>query len=98
MVLCKKDQHKEVLEMTTRNRTSESEIATAAANILRERFIAVASNDRVLYVENDTLISKAPNGKPIFIKKLSGRNLELSRQFNGRRTFKIKKRNVEVAQ
>ncbi|MDC4332988.1 hypothetical protein ACT41M_06075 [Acinetobacter baumannii] len=84
--------------MTTRNRTSESEIATAAANILRERFIAVASNDRVLYVENDTLISKAPNGKPIFIKKLSGRNLELSRQFNGRRTFKIKKRNVEVVQ
>lgn len=98
MVLCKKDKHKEVLDMSTRNRNSESEIATAAANILRERFIAVASSDRVLCVENDTLISKTPNGKPTFIKKLSGRNLELSRQFSGRRTFKIKKRKVEVAQ
>lgn len=82
--------------MTTRNRANESEIATEAANVLRERFIAAVHNERVLYVENDKLISKTPNGTPVFIKQLFGRNPELSRRFNGRRTFKIKKRNVEA--
>ncbi len=88
--------HLEVLDMSTRNRTNESEIATAAADVLRERFIAVAHSDRVLYVENDALVSKTPNGKPVLIKQLSGRNPDLARQFNGRKTFKIRKRNIEA--
>lgn len=83
--------------MSTRNRTNESEIATAAAYVLRERFIAAAHSDRVLYVENDNLVSKTPNGTPVLIKRLSGRNPELARQFHGRKTFKIKKRTLETA-
>jgi len=82
--------------MTTRNRTNESDIAIEAATVLRDRFIAAAHSERVLYVENDRLISKAPNGAPVFIKQLSGRNPELTRQFIGRRTFKIKKRHIEA--
>ncbi|MEC6128314.1 hypothetical protein [Acinetobacter ursingii] len=84
--------------MSNRNQTNESEIATAAAHVLRQRFIAVAHSDRVLYVENDTLISKTPNGQPVQIKQLSGRNPELARHLHGRRTFKLRKRNVETAE
>lgn len=88
--------HREVLDMSTRNRTNESEIATAAAYVLRDQFIRISNTDRVLYVENDTLISNSPNGVRVVLKKLSGRNPELARKFSGRRTFKLKKRNVEA--
>lgn len=81
--------------MSNRNRTNESEIATAGAHILQKRFIDVALNERVLYVTNDTLFSLSPNEKPVQIRRLSGRDPELSRTFNGRRSFKIKKRTLE---
>lgn len=84
--------------MTTRNRSNESEIANAASYVLRESFIAAAHSDRVLYVENDTLVSKTPNGAPVPIKRLSGRNPELARQFSGRRSFKIRKRSEETVE
>lgn len=73
----------------------EREIAKEAAKILRECFIATAHSENVLYVENDSLISKTPDGIPVFIRQLPGRNPELTNQLNGRRTFKIKKRQVE---
>ena len=81
--------------MSTRNRTNESEIATAAADVLRERFIAVAHSDRVLYVENDALMNKAPNSAPVLVKKLSGRNPDLAKRVASRGTYKIKKRDVD---
>jgi len=73
----------------------EREIANEAAKILRKCFITTAHSERVLYVENDSLISKNPDGAPVFIRQLPGRNPEISHQLNGRRTFKIKKRQVE---
>jgi hypothetical protein len=48
----------------------------------------------VLYVENDSLVSKMPNRTPIVIKHLSGRNPELAQRVASRGTFKIKKRKV----
>ena len=85
-----------VVDMTIENPLNEREIANAAALVLQKRFIEAARNGTVLYVENDALVSKTPNGKPVLIKQLSGRNPDLARQFNGRRTFKIRKRNIEA--
>jgi hypothetical protein len=50
-------------------------------------------NGPVLYVENDVLMSKAPNCEPTVVKRLYGRN-PAHRMVN-RGTFKIKKRQVE---
>ena len=73
---------------------NESGIAVKAANVLRDRFIAAAQSGRVLYVENDNLMSKTPNGVPILVKHLDGRNPDLAHRFAERRTFKITKRKV----
>ena len=73
---------------------NESGIAAKAANVLRDRFIAAAQSGTVLYVENDNLVSKAPNGVPVVIKRLCGRNPDLAQKLAGCRTFKIKKRKI----
>ncbi|MDO7415699.1 hypothetical protein RJC67_07935 [Acinetobacter baumannii] len=85
--------------MTVANRTliNESDIATAAANILRESFIKAARTEKVLYVENDILWSKTPYGQPVFIKQLTGRNFSLSKEITNRKVFKIKKRYVNTS-
>lgn len=82
--------------MPTRKLTHERDIAKAAAYILRESFIRAARTEKVLYVENDILWSKTPHGQPVFIKQLTGRNPSLSREITSRRTFKIKKRNINI--
>jgi len=73
---------------------NESDIASEAANVLRDRFITAAQSGPVMYVENDHLMSKTPNRTPIVIKRLEGRNPDLARRFAGHGTFKIKKRKV----
>lgn len=75
---------------------NESEIASMAARVLRDCFIAAAQNGTVLYVENDNLVHKTPNGVPIVIKRLEGRNPDLVQRLAGRRTFKIKKRKINL--
>lgn len=75
---------------------NESEIASMAARVLRDCFIAAAQNGTVLYVENDNLVHKMPNGLPIMIKRLEGRNSDLVQRLAGRRTFKIKKRKINL--
>ncbi|HAV5025331.1 TPA: hypothetical protein JIY97_00490 [Acinetobacter baumannii] len=80
--------------MQIRERTYECDIAKAAAEALRECFIRTAEREKVLYVENDILWSKTPNGEPVFIKQLSGRNHSFSKEIIKRRIFKIKKRNI----
>lgn len=52
----------------------EREIANVAARVLQECFIEAKQNGPVLYVENDVLVSKAPNGEPTVVKQLYGRN------------------------
>lgn len=88
-----------LLIITVANRTiiNESDIATAAANILRESFIKAAHTEKVLYVENDILWSKTPYGQPVFIKQLTGRNFSLSKEITNRKVFKIKKRHVNTS-
>ncbi|MHA3105490.1 hypothetical protein [Acinetobacter sp. ANC 3791] len=73
---------------------NESDIASRAARILQECFIAAAQQGTVLYVENDNLMSKTQNGVPIVVKHLEGRNPELVQRFADRQTFKIKKRKI----
>ena len=73
---------------------NESDIASRAASVFRDCFIAAARSGTVLYVENDNLMSKTPNGVPILVKHLDGRNPDLAYRFAGRRTFKIKKRKI----
>ena len=73
--------------MSTKNPINESDIATAAARVLHESFLEAARNGTVLYVENDALMRKAPNCKPILVKHLSGRNPETAKKFSGRKTF-----------
>jgi hypothetical protein len=75
---------------------NESDIASRAASVFRDCFIAAAQSGTVLYVENDNLVSKAPNGVPIVIKRLCGRNPDLAQRLEGCRTFKIKKRKVNM--
>ncbi|HAV5779243.1 hypothetical protein PGJ97_13025 [Acinetobacter baumannii] len=69
----------------------EYEIAKAAAEVLRECFIKTARSEKVIYVENDILWSKTPDGEPIFIKELLGRNPSLSKKITNRKILKIKK-------
>ncbi|MQW93366.1 hypothetical protein GHJ48_13375 [Acinetobacter sp. dk771] len=70
----------------------EREIAFQAACALREAFISAAQSGPVMYVENDNLILKDPNGPPIVIKHLSGRNPELAQRVASRGTFKINRK------
>ena len=84
-----------VLDMTIQNPLNEREIANAAALVLQKRFIEAARNGTVLYLENDALMSKAPNSAPVLVKKLSGRNPDLAKRFASRGTYKIKKRDVD---
>ncbi len=69
----------------------EREIADAAARVLHESFIEAVKTETVLYVENDVLMSKAPNEAAVPLKKLSGRNPELSKRLPTQGTVKIKK-------
>ncbi|CAI3149522.1 hypothetical protein MWMV8_MWMV8_01795 [Acinetobacter calcoaceticus] len=79
--------------MSTTMIIRERDIAQAAAYVLRDTFVKAASNGKVLYVENDILWSKTPeDDQPVFIKKLTGRNPNLSKKITNRRKFKIKKR------
>ena len=71
----------------------EREIANVAARVLQESVIEAKQNGPVLYVENDVLVSKAPNGEPTVVKQLYGRNP--AHRVVNRGTFKIKKRQVE---
>lgn len=84
--------------MPNQKRTNEHDIAIAAARILYETFIEAAHNGKVLYVENDILWSKNPNNEPVLIKHLSGREPNLSRKFTDQKTYKIKKRNINVTE
>ena len=68
---------------------NESDIAARAARVLQECFTGAAQSGTVLYVENDNLVSKTPNGVPIVIKRLEGRNPDLAQRLAARRTFKI---------
>ncbi len=49
--------------MSTQARIIENEkdIATAAGTVLSQRFRAVLENHTVMYVVNDTVVSKSPN-------------------------------------
>lgn len=69
----------------------EREIASQAAYALREAFISAAQSGPVMYVENDNLVLKDPNGPALMIKQLTGRNPELAQRFPSHGTFKIKK-------
>lgn len=73
----------------------EHEIANAAARVLHESFLEAAQNGPVLYVENDVLMSKAPNQPPVIIKPLC-RNLELSKRVPKKGTVKIRKKTLNV--
>ncbi|ENU93548.1 hypothetical protein F971_00806 [Acinetobacter vivianii] len=77
--------------MTTQSFEDESDIAAAAARILSESFLKAASTETVLYVKDDAIWSKSPNGDPVLIKQLSGRNPNLAKKITGRGTYKIKK-------
>lgn len=46
----------------------ERAIAAEGAKILQERFIEVARTQTVLYVKNDAVWSRAPNGTPVLVK------------------------------
>lgn len=74
----------------------ERDIATIAAHVLRESFIEAAQSGIVMYVENDYLMRKDPNGIPVVIRRLSGRNPDLGKRVADRRTFKIRKRRVNL--
>ena len=72
----------------------EREIAEAAARVLHDSFIEAAQTGPVLYVENDVLMSKAPNQPPVVIKRLF-RNPEFSKQLPTQGTVKIKKQDIK---
>lgn len=72
----------------------EKEIALMAARGLLDASVAAARTNTVLYVKNDTLMRKEPNGSPVVIRQLTGRNPELAGKFKPGRTYKIKKRNI----
>lgn len=77
--------------MKIKSLEDESDIAATAAKVLRERFIETARTATVLYVKKDAIWSKTPNGNPILIKLLSGRNPDLAKKVASRGTYKIKK-------
>ncbi|WP_312536630.1 hypothetical protein [Acinetobacter variabilis] len=79
--------------MKVQSEEDERDIAATAAKILNERFIEVARTETVLYVKNDAVWSRSPNGDPVLIKRLFGRNPDLAKKFASRGTYKIKKRN-----
>lgn len=81
--------------MTIKESVNERDIAKAAALVLQNRFIEVARTKTVLYVKDDIVWSKSPNSAPVLVKKLSGRNPELTKRFAARGTYKFKKRNVD---
>ncbi|MHA3050696.1 hypothetical protein [Acinetobacter sp. ANC 4639] len=82
--------------MSERNLKTENTIAIAAANVLHRSFIEATRTETVLYVEDDKLVKKTPNGAPVLVKRLSRSNSNLAQRVIGRGTFKIKKRNVEA--
>ncbi|MFL1489741.1 hypothetical protein ACJOX4_17650 [Acinetobacter baumannii] len=82
--------------MPTKKIMCERDIAKAAAYILRESFIKAATSGKVLYIENDILWSKTPDSQPVFIKKLTGRDPNLSKRIANGRIFKIKKRHART--
>ena len=82
--------------MKIKSLDNESEIAYAAAKILRESFIKVSCTETVLYVQNDVLWSKVPNCAPVFSKKLAGRNPDLAKKISSGKTYKIKKRTIST--
>ena len=75
----------------------ESDIASAAARILRETFIKNARTNTVLYVEHDAIWSKAPDSVPVLIKHLSGRTPNPAPKIAIGGTYKIKKRNLSTS-
>ena len=75
----------------------ESDIASAAAKILRETFIKTACTNTVLYVEHDAIWSKAPDSAPVLIKHLSGRNPDPAPKIAIGGSYKIKKRNLSTS-
>ena len=77
------------------NDDKECEIAAAAARVLHESFIEAAKTGTVLYVENDVLMSKAPNEAAVPLKRLSGRNPELSERVLKQGIVKIKKQDIK---
>lgn len=84
----------EVFIMEINKLDEESYIATKAAEVLRDTFVKVARNGKVIYVQNDAIWSKVPKGTPVLVKLLSGRNPDLSKKIANRATFKIKKKNI----
>ena len=83
------------MKIMATEKDQEREIAEAAARVLHDRFIEVAKTETVLYVENDVLMSKAPNEAAVPLKRLSGRNPELSKQLPTQGTVKIKKQDIK---
>lgn len=75
---------------------NESNLATVAARVLYECFIETARTETVLYVQNDAVWSKTPNGEPVLIKQLSGRIPQLSKKFALSGSYKIKKRIISA--
>lgn len=68
----------------------EREIAATAAKVLHERFIEAARTETVLYVKNDAVWSKAPNGDPILIKQLFRSNPDLAKNLLVEELIKLK--------
>ncbi|XZW57618.1 hypothetical protein ACT40J_19490 [Acinetobacter baumannii] len=69
---------------------NERDIAKIAGYILREAFVKTALTETVLYVEKDMLLSIAPDGKSVFVKRLNRDHIS-NRQINRKGTFKVKK-------
>lgn len=81
--------------MVIQSPIDDREIAHEAALVLQKRFIEVARTKTVLYVKDDIVWSKSPNSAPVLVKKLFGRNPDLTKRFAARRTYKVKKRCVD---
>ncbi|QIC71914.1 MULTISPECIES: hypothetical protein [Acinetobacter] len=73
----------------------EKEIALMAGRVLQQAGIAAARKGTVMYVANDTIMSKEPNKPPVEIKKLTGRNPQLAHKIKAGVTYKLKKRKFE---
>ena len=73
----------------------EKEIALMAGRVLQQAGIEAARKGTVMYVENDTIMSKEPNKPPVVIKQLTGRNPKLAIKIKAGITYKLKKRKIE---
>ena len=73
----------------------EKEIALMAGRVLQQAGIEAARKGTVMYVENDTIMSKEPNKPPVVIKQLTGRNPQLAIKIKAGITYKLKKRKIE---